>query len=119
MPTEEQMQKAGWPEGFTPTPQSSNVEALRIQPSNEDPDVVQLQVIFKNRSRYHYSRIPRAQAEGILAEGVSAGRYLNAIIKPLCEEDGSLLGAYWEQVDLVSGDVLTQEADTDEAESKA
>lgn len=107
---------AGFPSDFTPV-QSSNLEAVKIVLSEEDPNVVQLQVIFKNRTRYHYSDIPRLAAEGILAEGVSVGKYLNQVIKPLVErtvevaegELGLKTQPYVYQADLLTGKELGEE----------
>jgi hypothetical protein len=112
---------SGWPSDFTPTPQSSNIEAVKIQPSAEDPDVVQLQVIFKSRTRYHYGPLHRDMAEGILAPGVSAGKYLNQVIKPRCDQvpEAGELPSITQEVDIITGEVLTQEAGDDGGESQA
>ncbi len=94
--------QTGWPEGWTPTPQSSNIDAYHIVSSNEDPEIVQLQVIFKNRSRYHYSNLPKDIVEG-MRTCESVGKYLNQQIKPLCN-DQEMSAAFYEKVDILTGE---------------
>ena len=94
----------GLPFGFVPI-ESSNLQAVLIIPSKEDPDVVQLQVIFKNRTRYAYSDLPRALAEEIHV-APSAGKFLNVMIKAPRHQGGPRDGQPLyrsEQIDLLTG----------------
>ncbi len=71
------------PEGFTAV-ESSHIFALAIAKKYEDQNLVEVQVIFKDKagvptSRYHYDHVPLELVDGLNA-AESKGQYFNRVV---------------------------------------